>query len=93
MVMSKTQRKQLHIRSDVVDKQRETIVTADSYCLPYTMGNISEEVRKVQDDCFTPVRTMLEHTLQSMGTRRYSGFCWLWCIDWFSPKWVDKSWR
>jgi phage-related protein (TIGR01555 family) len=74
MVMSKTQRKQLHIRSDVVDKQRETIVTADSYCLPYTMGNISEEVRKVQDDCFTPVRTMLEHTLQSMGQEGIPAF-------------------
>lgn len=68
MVMRKTQRKQLHIKGSLIDSQPKQIITADSYRLPFTLGNVPDDVLKVQDKCFSPVNTLLEHALNDLGS-------------------------
>lgn len=58
----------MKIKADIIKNQnKQRIITAQDYALPYTLGNPPKDVQQALDRCFAPVANMLTHALEELG--------------------------
>lgn len=64
----------MKIKSNLLHKQEPKVALAQDYKPPFTLGNPPEDVQVTLDKCFSPVETLLDHSLSELGAEGIPSF-------------------